>query len=79
MGQKLSIAAAMGLVGRLAQELVAYDQVHPPHSYGALRAIVFVTPSLKDLDVFEKAVRSIAFKSHLSIDGRACREDRELD
>ena len=63
LGQKLSIASAMGLVGRLAQKLVAYDEACD----GALRAIVFVTASMKALDVFEKAVRSISFKSHLAI------------
>ena len=75
--KKLSIAGAMELVGRVVQLLVEADrnaprskatiEILPPM---AVRAVAFVTTSPKAAETFEKATRSIAFKSHMALDRR---------
>ena len=53
---KISIGHAMDLVGALLKQVVAHED--------SIRHVIFIASGTASADVLEKAVRSIAFKSH---------------
>ena len=69
-GGRLSIAGAMELVGHIVRALVMTDAAEE----GRIHAVIFNTPSAKAFSTFEKAVRSIAFKSQLALAHEASQE-----
>ena len=66
---RVSIGHAMSLVGSLVRQLVALDAAAGSLGVpaGRIQHLVFVAASRQSAETFEKAICSIAFKSHLAL------------